>query len=379
MSDNRNTYQEQIDTLFIDFLNRLGCARIVVADEMKHLDEKLSGIASGVYIQLRTDGLVYVGESKNILQRQKQHLANGVELMALAVIPMNEDRIAAREELETRVIVQARQFGLPMANVEKINALTGRFDASVYLTTQAVTQKLVDELGGSGRGARLRLAHKEAGEATWRRIEAFHDNAWSAQVRGVVQHFLTRTVVQGSVLEQQAWGLELSARGAPTKEWVSVVCGILPVLRVGLERTGVTPFLEPLQSIRIKVLLASAYVAEFADTPETVADYVSVLLTNHGVSDTVGVELVREAKPRSLSMLAQTCTDSPASLLLLNRAVKQATYAYCVETAVAGFDVMMHDDRLVAAMILENTAAMLAGGFELSSRSVQSSLIGVMI
>ena len=61
-------------------------------------------VKQGVYIQLRADGLLYVGRSDDVHRRQLEHAANGVEIVALSVIRMPPSGIGNLDAKETELI-----------------------------------------------------------------------------------------------------------------------------------------------------------------------------------------------------------------------------------------------------------------------------------
>lgn len=72
--------------VFREFAHDVGCSLIIQDNFPNCLDIKLRKNMSGVYIQLRKRGEIYIGEAVDILDRQKEHLKKGVKLAALAVL-----------------------------------------------------------------------------------------------------------------------------------------------------------------------------------------------------------------------------------------------------------------------------------------------------
>ena len=93
--------------LFREFAQEVGCTLILEKNLPRCLDTELPRSMAGLYIQLRRRGDFYVGESINILERQKEHLAKGTKIAALAVrgVPMSDTK--ERKRLETAAIAAA--------------------------------------------------------------------------------------------------------------------------------------------------------------------------------------------------------------------------------------------------------------------------------
>ena len=131
--------------VFREFAHEVGCSLIIQDNLPNCLDIKLRKNMSGVYIQLRKRGEIYIGEAVDILDRQKEHLKKGVKLAALAVLFVDMIDTQGRKNLETTVIAAAQRKGLWLANISKTKLAEELNRRAEQLSVQAAVQKLVSK------------------------------------------------------------------------------------------------------------------------------------------------------------------------------------------------------------------------------------------
>ena len=115
--DNNQEYLNK----FFKFLNDHHCDEIFDNMDIVNKSKKLKQYGPAVYIQLRQNGLVYVGETLNLFHRTMRHIECGVRVAYLGAISvwMLEDK--ERRDLETFLIGDAQMEGFPLANTDKID------------------------------------------------------------------------------------------------------------------------------------------------------------------------------------------------------------------------------------------------------------------
>lgn len=106
---------------FVEIARQLGFQRVFFADAIERLPEYLQGYGKGLYLQLRTDGSLYVGETIDMERRQARHRELGVRLTALAVMPFQGMPELARLEFETGLIQKVEASGYRIANKQKLS------------------------------------------------------------------------------------------------------------------------------------------------------------------------------------------------------------------------------------------------------------------
>lgn len=115
-----NQHSPKVQTDFLLFAKSIGAGFVVTHGIPNSLPLVLEGVRSGVYVQLRHDGSLYVGEAIDVVARQQQHYRRGVRFCALAVIAIEAMEWDVRYAFETKVIRWALQSGWRVANREKI-------------------------------------------------------------------------------------------------------------------------------------------------------------------------------------------------------------------------------------------------------------------
>lgn len=113
-------YQEVLRR-FLDFILDMGCDAFFENKEIEDNVENLEFFGSAVYIQLRKNRKVYVGETVNLSQRTMTHTGKGVEIECMGAISTwmltDEERLA----MESFVINEAILAGFPLANLDKVD------------------------------------------------------------------------------------------------------------------------------------------------------------------------------------------------------------------------------------------------------------------
>lgn len=112
---------EQILERVHAFLSLLECRAVFGAHNAHLLRQALELRLPGLYLQLRTDGTVYIGKSDDLYRRALDHEESGLQLLLLALFPFTR-RITAQEldDAETELITQAVSRELPLANAAKV-------------------------------------------------------------------------------------------------------------------------------------------------------------------------------------------------------------------------------------------------------------------
>lgn len=90
----------QTSNVFLEFLHDQHCEYIFDAVDIMEKNRYLKYFGPAVYIQLRTNGFVYVGETFNLFARTMQHVRNGVKIVYMG---------------------QAMEAGLPLENTDKLD------------------------------------------------------------------------------------------------------------------------------------------------------------------------------------------------------------------------------------------------------------------
>ncbi len=120
MSTKKRPTKAELTRRFRDFLDACMCPIYIDSGDIRVVEFALPCSTPGVYVQLRRNGLVYVGQAVDILQRQRQHLADGQKLWALGIYPIDIIDVKTRSAHETMMIKRARLAGFELANVAKV-------------------------------------------------------------------------------------------------------------------------------------------------------------------------------------------------------------------------------------------------------------------
>lgn len=111
----------QTTDVFLEFLHDQHCECIFDSVDIMEKNRYLKYFGPAVYIQLRTNGFVYVGETFNLFARTMQHIRNGVKIVymgAISVWPLTNDE---RKDTETFIMGRAMEAGLPLENTDKLD------------------------------------------------------------------------------------------------------------------------------------------------------------------------------------------------------------------------------------------------------------------
>ena len=111
---------------FERFIDELLCQIYIIGGDIELMRAAMPRITSGVYLQLRNDGRVYVGEAVDIVHRQTEHLAEGVKIWAFAVTIFPRISEKARKAYETEVMERAMIRGFELANKSKVQMIRKR-------------------------------------------------------------------------------------------------------------------------------------------------------------------------------------------------------------------------------------------------------------
>lgn len=230
--------------LFREFAQEVGCTLILEKNLPRCLDTELPRSMAGLYIQLRRRGDFYVGESINILERQKEHMAKGTKIAALAVrgVPMSDTK--ERKRLETAAIAAALKKGLLLANESKVKLAEGLNRQAEQLSADAALEfltdmdiKAVSEFGTGGWLEKLEEARSKATSADWEKYANFRASSMSYAALLAVQTFVRRTIPEPEQNYGQTWCICLNTTGIPGKEWISVRTQIGTVFAVDVLQT----------------------------------------------------------------------------------------------------------------------------------------------
>ena len=181
-----------------DFIARLAAPIVIDPADEAAVKARLNRVGAAVYVQLRGDGSVYVGEAQDVLERQKEHLACGVRLVSLAVVPLPDVPYRERYQFETRVIAMALAADLPLANTSKCAQARGMIASAARPTTHAyaalvgaVGDKVLSEWGTAGW-----MTHDEekASSDEAARVQAFLLSPGANEALVLLNRFVRRMV-----------------------------------------------------------------------------------------------------------------------------------------------------------------------------------------
>lgn len=119
---------------------------LTVDRALKHPESSLK-TQTGVYLQFRTDGTLYIGFCGNLSARQKKHRELGHATSFLAFLPCSNDRLA---QVESEMIGRALRMGLPLVNRAKSehSLLIDRSEPFDRYYPPALQDRFVAEGGG---------------------------------------------------------------------------------------------------------------------------------------------------------------------------------------------------------------------------------------
>lgn len=215
--------------VFREFAHEVGCSLIIQDNLPNCLDIKLRKNMSGVYIQLRKRGEIYIGEAVDILDRQKEHLKKGVKLAALAVLFVDMIDTQGRKNLETTVIAAAQRKGLWLANISKTKLAEELNRRAEQLSVQAAVQKLdrmdekvVFQFGLGGWLETLEEAKGKARSSDWERYMNFRESSFSYAALLLITTYVRRMIPNPEMTYGKTWCVCLNETGCPDLNWISV-------------------------------------------------------------------------------------------------------------------------------------------------------------
>lgn len=198
-------------------------------------------VKQGVYIQLRADGLLYVGRSDDVHRRQLEHAANGVEIVALSVIRMPPSGIGNLDAKETELIRRARETGVPLANDAKIRivekeiirrATVGILDAD--FEAESVEAWLAAAFAPDGLLARRKEAFEGASDAALTAYARFRSHPLAAEVINLVNLYVRFCIMNPAAWFGKRWRVQIHGDGSAACPWVTLWCGSCRGFEVGV-------------------------------------------------------------------------------------------------------------------------------------------------
>lgn len=198
-------------------------------------------VKQGVYIQLRADGLLYVGRSDDVHRRQLEHAANGVEIVALSVIRMPPSGIGNLDAKETELIRRARETGVPLANDAKIRivekeiirrATVGILDAD--FEAESVEAWLAAAFAPDGFLARRKEAFEGASDAALTAYARFRSHPLAAEVINLVNIYVRFCIMNPAAWFGKRWRVQIHGDGSAACPWVTLWCGSCRGFEVGV-------------------------------------------------------------------------------------------------------------------------------------------------
>lgn len=229
MEESKGKITENKLTVFRSFALEVGCT-LIIQENLPHcLDVKLKKGLPGVYIQLRKRGEIYIGEACDILDRQKEHLHNGVRLAALAILPTDMMDMQGRKNLETSVIASAQKRGLRLANKSKVKLAEELNRRKEYLSVSAAVQKLdrmdeyaVFQFGQGGWLETLEEAKNKATASDWERYMNFRESRFSHEALLLITTYVRRVIPDPELNYGKTWCITLNESGCPAPQWIIV-------------------------------------------------------------------------------------------------------------------------------------------------------------
>lgn len=219
------------------FERELGAELVWVVGDAVSMDEVLKAAREGIYVQCRRDGRFYVGESRDVRRRQKEHLARGADVVALALIAMPGAVKSALREKETDVIERAVGAGISLTNRDKLvlvkekrTAAHRAAPASSDLTSAMIDAFLADFWSPDALFARKARQWTEAEAASREALEDFRQSPLSWQAIFLVTTFVRAVVPELARLWGKRWRTELVPHARENVPWLTVRLGESPSL-----------------------------------------------------------------------------------------------------------------------------------------------------
>lgn len=215
--------------IFREFAREIGCRIIIEKGLPQCLDKELKHVGSGVYVQLRRRGEFYIGESIDVLERQKEHLANGVKLSGLAVLQVNITDRNRRKQLETAVIAAAQRKGLWLANISKLRLAEElnkqereKAIGDAIKRIEMNDAKAVFEFGLGGWLVTLDKAKARATPRDWEKYLNFKASVLHYPALVALSMFVRRVIAFPEKTYGKTWCIGMNATGCPGPEWLWV-------------------------------------------------------------------------------------------------------------------------------------------------------------
>lgn len=189
---------------------------------------------SGCYLQFRSEGIFYIGQSKHIPNRYSAHLSHGHAIEFLAFKPCDPEVLL---ETETELIQRAEALGYPLANRRKREKLTETpdFDEVVPPYVQdAFLMRFNTEILFSSRIERLTREAGESHRADWL---AFKRLPKARTILDIVSRYL-RTILPADDLAGVFYRITLGYRQNNTsfQPALRITFGVHTLLTVGFLR-----------------------------------------------------------------------------------------------------------------------------------------------
>ncbi len=214
------------------FERELGAELVWVVGDAASMDEVLKEAREGIYIQCRRDGRFYVGESRDVRRRQKEHLARGADVVALALIAMPGAVKSALREKETAVIERAVGVGISLTNLDKLVLVKEKrtqahraAPASSDLTPAMIDAFLADFWSPDALFARKAREWTEADAASREALETFRQSPLSWQAIFLVNAFVRAVVPDPGRLWKKRWRTEFVPHARENVPWLTVRLG----------------------------------------------------------------------------------------------------------------------------------------------------------
>ena len=185
----RRILKSELLDQFERFIDELLCQIYIIGGDIELMRAAMPKITSGVYLQLRNDGRVYVGEAVDIVHRQTEHLAEGVKIWAFAVTIFPRISEKARKAYENVVAevtgdgqVTEEEQGRADAARERYSRLEsvrsryeGRLDQA-RKATEAASSRQTPALGGFYAKALQNLGATQVQDKTLKAAQATAQN-----------------------------------------------------------------------------------------------------------------------------------------------------------------------------------------------------------
>lgn len=246
-------------TDFYHFAKRRGCQYCFTAEEIRRMKKQECDIKKCIYLQLRTDGPLYVGQSEDFLQRQRQHLAKKVGLVAVAARSLPDADKAALDKAEKDLIHELRRLGWSVENTQhaSVSSEKEKRKEEKEKKTEEQTEALFDHswdvfcmlsMSSGGRLALTEMGRAEGNFLSFEEEAALFSDPWACQAVVVLSAAMRTLVAYPQKKYGKTVGVELVTPGLTgqtdkTGLWLQLRVGAIPVLRVSKCLKEHCPFL----------------------------------------------------------------------------------------------------------------------------------------